>query len=149
MTDREFMELALIEAEKAYKEGEIPIGALVVCDGVIVAAAHNEKEQRKDPTAHAEVIALRKAASRLKRWRLTGCTLYVTIEPCPMCAGALLNSRIDHIVYGADDALYGAVCSVWKLCDGKALNHQITVKSGVMATEAREIMDRFFSARRI
>ena len=114
----------------------------------IVAAAHNEKEQRKDPTAHAEVIALRKAASRLKRWRLTGCTLYVTIEPCPMCAGALLNSRIDHIVYGADDALYGAVRSVWKLCDGKALNHQITVKSGVMATEARQIMDRFFSARR-
>ena len=134
MTDREFMELALIEAGKAYKEGEIPIGAVVVCDGVIVATAHNEKEQRKDPTAHAEVIALRKAASHLKRWRLTGCTLYVTIEPCPMCAGALLNSRIDYIVYGADDALYGAVHSVWKLCEGKALNHKITVQSGVMAT---------------
>lgn len=148
MTDREFMELALIEAEKAYNEGEIPIGAVVVYDGVVVAMAHNEKEQSHDPTAHAEVLALRKAASRLNRWRLTGCTLYVTIEPCPMCAGALLNSRIDHIVYGADDALYGAVHSVWNLCDGKALNHQITVKSGVMATEAKKIMDRFFSARR-
>ena len=91
MTDREFMELALIEAEKAYNEGEIPIGAVVVYDGVVVAMAHNEKEQSHDPTAHAEVLALRKAASRLNRWRLTGCTLYVTIEPCPMCALSLIH----------------------------------------------------------
>lgn len=111
MTDTEYMMLALEEARKAKAEGEIPIGALVVYRDLIIAAAHNEKEGTHDPTAHAEITALRKAARFLGTWRLTGASLYVTIEPCPMCAGALLNARVTRLIYGSPNPQYGAVDS--------------------------------------
>ena len=145
MTDEEYMILAINEAEKAFDKGEIPIGAVVTYKGAIIAMAHNEREHTTDPTSHAEIVALRKAAQMLERWRLTGCTLYVTIEPCPMCAGAILNARIDRIVYGASDRKYGAIKSVFHLCDTDVLNHHVEVKDGVLSERCKQLMDSFFS----
>ena len=145
MTDEEYMILAINEAEKAFDKGEIPIGAVVTYKGAIIATAHNEREHTPDPTSHAEIVALRKAAQMLERWRLTGCTLYVTIEPCPMCAGAILNARIDRIVYGASDRKYGAIKSVFHLCDTDVLNHHVEVKDGVLSERCKKLMDSFFS----
>lgn len=148
MTDREYMELALLEAEKAEREGEIPIGAVLVFRDTVLVAAHNRRETDYDPTAHAEILALRRGAERLGRWRLTECTLYVTIEPCAMCAGAVMNARISRLVYGAADVRAGGVDSRFHICEKPVMNHVLAVRSGVLAARCRELMDRFFLRRR-
>lgn len=142
------MRLALQEAEQARQIGEIPIGAVVVKDGGVVAAGHNRRETWHDPTAHAEVIAIRRAAKTLGRWRLTGCTLYVTIEPCPMCAGAAVLARIDRLVYGAADPKGGAVGSLYNIACDERLNHRIDVAAGVLAEECADMMRSFFRSLR-
>ena len=148
MTDTEYMMLALEEARKAEEEGEIPIGALVVYRDLIIAAAHNEKEGTHDPTAHAEITVLRKAARFLGTWRLTGASLYVTIEPCPMCAGALLNARVTRLIYGSPNPQYGAVDSRFHLTSSFALNHTVEVTSGILQKECQALVDEFFRRRR-
>ncbi|MDF2572320.1 MAG: tadA [Sporomusa sp.] len=148
MDDSYYMGLALDEAKKAYELGEVPIGAVIVIDDQVVASAHNMRERWHDATAHAEVIAIREACAELKRWRLTGATLYVTIEPCPMCAGALIMSRIDRLVYGSPDYKAGAVESLFNVVQNSALNHQMEVVSGVRADECSTIMKEFFRQRR-
>lgn len=148
MTDTEYMELALEEAEKAAAEGEIPIGAVLVYRDLIIASGHNCKERDQDPTAHAEILVIRKAARFLKTWRLTDACLYVTIEPCPMCAGALLNARISRLVYGSPNPQYGAIDSRFHLVSSSVLNHCIEVKSGVLQEECQALLDDFFSHRR-
>ncbi len=148
MDDSHYMRLALVEARKAFNLGEVPIGAVLVIDGQVVASAHNMREQWQDATAHAEVIAIREACRSLKRWRLTGATLYVTIEPCPMCAGALVMSRVDRLVYGSPDYKAGAVESLFNVVANPALNHRLTVTAGVLADECSGIMKEFFRMRR-
>ena len=148
MDDNYYMELALAEAEKAFAIGEIPIGAVLVAGGEVIARAHNMRETWQDATAHAEVIVIREACRLLNRWRLTGTTLYVTIEPCPMCAGALVMSRIDRLVYGSSDYKAGGVESVFNIVQNNALNHQMAVTAGVRADECSAIMKEFFRSRR-
>lgn len=148
MDDTYFMRIALQEAEAAASLGEAPIGAVLAIDGTVIAKAHNMKETWLDPTAHAEIIAIRKACEKLKRWRLTGATLYVTLEPCPMCAGAIVQSRIDRLVYGAKDPKAGAVDSLFNMLQNDALNHQLDVSSGVLAQECSEILKKFFQEKR-
>lgn len=148
MEDSHYMELALLEAREAYDLGEIPIGAVLVWEGKVIASAHNMRETWQDATAHAEVIVIREACRKLGRWRLTGATLYVTIEPCPMCAGALVMSRVSRLVYGSSDYKAGAVESVFNIVQNKALNHSMEVTSGVMADECAGIMKEFFRMRR-
>lgn len=143
-TDEMFMTLALREAETAYAIGEVPIGAVLVRDGEIIARAYNLRETWHDPTAHAEIIAIRDAARRLGAWRLTGCTLYVTIEPCPMCAGALVQARLTRLVYGAADPKAGAVDTLYRLLNDERLNHQVQVTAGVKAEACGKIMQDFF-----
>lgn len=143
------MKEALKEAQEAFQAGEVPIGAvLVAADGTVVARAHNMRETWHDGTAHAEIIALQKAARKLGRWRLSGLTLYVTIEPCPMCAGALVMSRVDRVVYGATDAKAGACESLFNIVRHPALNHQLEMRAGILEDECRAIMKRFFRQRR-
>ncbi len=142
------MGLALEEAQKAYAIGEVPIGAVLVLDGQIVAVGHNMRESWHDATAHAEMIAIREACQRLGRWRLTGLTLYVTIEPCPMCAGALVMSRIDRLVYGSADVKAGAIESIFNIAQNDALNHSMVVTSGIRRDECAQIMKDFFKQRR-
>jgi tRNA(adenine34) deaminase len=148
MDDSHYMKLALVEARKAFDLGEVPIGAVLVIDGQVVASGHNMREQWHDATAHAEVIAIREACRSLKRWRLTGATLYVTIEPCPMCAGALVMSRVDRLVYGSPDYKAGAVESLFNVVANPALNHRLAVTAGVLADECSGIMKEFFRMRR-
>ena len=148
MNDLYYMGLALDEARKAYDLGEIPIGAVLVMDDQVVAKGHNMREIWHDATAHAEMIVIREACQKLKRWRLTGTTLYVTIEPCPMCAGALVMSRIDRLVYGSSDYKAGAVESIFNIVQNDALNHSMVVASGVRSDECAEIMRDFFRSRR-
>ena len=148
MPDTVPMRAALDQARAAETHGDVPVGAVVVHDGVIIAARHNERELRNDPVAHAEVLALRDAAGALGRWRLDDCTLYVTLEPCAMCAGAAVNSRLGRLVYGADDPKAGAVASHFQLLRGAPLNHEVAVTSGVLADEAGELLRAFFRARR-
>ncbi|MGL5513791.1 MAG: tRNA adenosine(34) deaminase TadA [Sporomusa sp.] len=148
MDDNYYMALALLEAQKAYDLGEVPIGAVLVIDDQIVASAHNMRETWHDATAHAEVIAIRAACTTLQRWRLTGATLYVTIEPCPMCAGALVMSRVDRLVYGSADYKAGAVESLYNIVQNPALNHRMEVTTGVRADECSAIMKDFFRQRR-
>lgn len=143
------MERALALALEAKTKGDIPVGALIVnLDGKIIAEAHNERELRQDPTAHAEVLALRLAAEKEKAWRLNGSTLVVTLEPCVMCAGALSLSRIDRIVYACPDPRAGATGSIYKVHEDARLNHQIEVVSGVLETECREMLVNFFREKR-
>jgi tRNA(adenine34) deaminase len=144
----EAMRLALAEAAAAEVHGDVPIGAVVVRDGVVIASRHNERELTGDPTAHAEVLALRDAASHVGHWRLLDCTLYVTLEPCIMCAGALVNSRIGAVVYGATDPKAGAVESLYHVCADDRLNHRPPVESGVLADECGRLLKAFFAARR-
>jgi tRNA(adenine34) deaminase len=146
--DNYYMGLALTEARKAFALGEVPIGAVLVMDNQVVSAAHNMRESWHDATAHAEVIAIRDACQQLNRWRLTGATLYVTIEPCPMCAGALVMSRIDKLVYGSPDYKAGAVESLFNIVQHPALNHRLEVIAGVRADECSGIMKEFFRLRR-
>lgn len=148
MDDDYYMGLALEEAQKAYEIGEVPIGAVLVLDSQIVAAGHNMRESWHDATAHAEMIAIREACQKLGRWRLTGLTLYVTIEPCPMCAGALVMSRIDRLVYGSADVKAGAIESIFNIAQNDALNHSMVVTSGIRRDECAQIMKDFFKQRR-
>ena len=143
-----FMRQALEEARIALEAGEVPVGAVVVHAGHVVAAAHNEREQRADPTAHAEVLALRAAASALGRRRLNGCTLYVTLEPCPMCAGAILMAGLDEIVFGAADPQKGCAGSVYALPEDPALGGFIRCMGGLLEEECAQVLRSFFDARR-
>ncbi|MFA5800846.1 MAG: tRNA adenosine(34) deaminase TadA [Thermoleophilia bacterium] len=149
MKDREhYMRIALSEARMAAESGEVPIGAVIVHRGEVIAAAGNEREEKKDPTAHAEMIAIRKASERLGAWRLSGCTIYVTLEPCPMCAGAIYQARFDRLVYGTTDEKAGAAGTLMDIVRDVRLNHQVTVESGVLAEESAAMLKEFFSLRR-
>jgi len=142
------MKLALGEAEQALGEDEVPVGAVIVHEDRVIASAHNQREQLHDPTAHAEMIAITQAAEALQSWRLDGSTLYVTLEPCPMCAGAILQARIPTVVYGATDPKAGAVHTLYRLLDDERLNHRSLVVSGVLADPCAEILTRFFHKQR-
>ena len=147
--DAHGMQMALMEAEHAYALGEVPIGAVILDDaGDVISSGCNLRETHHDATAHAELIAIQRACHRLGRWRLTGMTLYVTIEPCPMCAGAIVMSRITRVVYGSTDTKAGACESLFNITGCSALNHQPEMRSGVLADECSEIMKRFFHERR-
>ncbi|MBR6711698.1 MAG: tRNA adenosine(34) deaminase TadA [Selenomonadaceae bacterium] len=149
MTDKEFMSLALAEAFKAYKEDEVPIGAVLIDeDGILICGEHNRIEQLSDATAHAELLTLRAASKKLTRRRLSGCTLYSTVEPCAMCAGALVLCRVKRLVYGATDSKFGAAESLFNVVNNPALNHQLEVTAGVMEEESRELLRKFFAERR-
>jgi tRNA(adenine34) deaminase len=148
ITDSEAMQAALDEARAAEAAGEVPIGAVVVSNGAIVARGQNRVLRDNDPTAHAEVIALRAAAEVISNYRLSGCTLVATLEPCAMCAGALIHARVDRLVYGAADPKAGAAGSVLSVVNHPALNHQMTVLSGVMAEESASLLRAFFQQRR-
>jgi tRNA(adenine34) deaminase len=143
-----YMRLALQEAQAALEENEVPVGAIIVHGERVIASAHNQREQLRDPTAHAEMIAITQAAEAVGSWRLEDCTLYVTLEPCPMCAGAILQARIPLVVYGATDPKAGAVASLFTLLDDARLNHRSQVVGGVLAAECGEILSRFFQAQR-
>ena len=143
-----YMHMALAEAQKAADEGEIPVGAVLVKDGEVIASAHNTREATHDPTAHAELLCLREGARRLGDWRLRGCTLYVTLEPCPMCAGAMVMSQLTHCIYGAADERQGCCGSVYDLPGDAALSGVTSWQSGVMAEECGQLMRDFFAGRR-
>jgi tRNA(adenine34) deaminase len=142
------MEVALSEARAALAHGDVPVGAVVVKDGEVIARRHNERELTNDPTAHAEVLALRDASQVLGRWRLDDCTLVVTLEPCVMCAGALLSSRIGRLVYGAADLKAGATASLYNVTSDPRLNHNPPVEHGVMAAESAQLLQDFFAGLR-
>ena len=142
------MKEALEEAKKAFEKDEPPVGAIIVRDGEIVACGHNLRESLQDPTAHAEMLAIRAAAGKLGRWRLNDCEMYVTLEPCAMCAGAMVLARLNRLVYGADDPKAGAVNSLMNLVSDRRLNHQVEVKSGILAAECGDLLRDFFSSRR-
>jgi len=146
--DEFFMGFALAEALQARDAGEVPIGAVIVIDNQIVGTGHNQPIGLNDPTAHAEMLALKEAARHVGNYRLTDATLYVTIEPCAMCAGAVVNARIRRLVFGALDERTGAVVSVFEVCTNSSLNHQVEVTSGVSADASRELMQMFFKERR-
>ncbi len=142
------MAAALDQARAAAAEGEVPVGAVVLIGGAITAARHNERERTGDPTAHAEMLALRDAAAAVGGWRLTGATVVVTLEPCPMCAGALVAARVDRLVYGASDPRAGACGTLYNLCADPRLNHEIDVTAGVAAAACGAILSDFFAVKR-
>ena len=142
------MALALDEARLAGAIGEVPIGAVVVCDGAVVSRGHNRREADNDPAGHAELIAIRSAAVRLGRWRLSGCTVYVTLEPCPMCAGLMHQARIDRCVYAAPDPKAGALGTLYDLHDDARLNHRFDVTAGVLSQESSTLLKEFFRGLR-
>lgn len=146
--DERFMRLALEEARRAAAEGEVPIGAVVVLDGAVISSAHNRRELDHDPSAHAEFRAMTEAAQKLGRWRLSGCTVYVTLEPCLMCAGLMVNARIDRCVYGAADPKGGALGTLFDVSHDRRLNHEFAVTSGVLEDECASVLREFFQARR-
>lgn len=148
LTDRHFMTLALAEAEKAEAAGEVPVGAVLVRDGQVIGAGWNAPIRDSDPTSHAEVIALRQAAARFGNYRLTGTTLYCTLEPCVMCAGAMSIARVARLVFAARDLRFGAVRSKFSLVDSDLLNHRVLVEEGLFAPEASELINRFFRRSR-
>jgi len=143
-----YMAFALEEARMAARAGEVPVGAVVVIDGEVIGRGYNQPIRSSDPTAHAEIIAIRDAAARVRNYRLTGASLYATIEPCAMCAGAMINARISRLVFGARDVRAGAVKSVFEICSESSLNHQVEVIEGVGADDARALMQEFFRERR-
>lgn len=143
-----FMTMALREAEAAAEEEEVPCGAVIVREGRILGRAHNQVEKLNDPTAHAEILAITQAAAALRDWRLTGCTLYVTKEPCSMCAGAIVLARIQELVFAIPDPKRGGAVSVFSIVDSPSLNHRVKVTQGVMADECREVLQAFFRKRR-
>lgn len=147
-TDVQFMQEALAEARSAGAAGEVPIGAVLVRDGRILARSGNRTIRDCDPTAHAEMVVLREAARLLGNYRLAGTTLYVTIEPCSMCAGAMIQARVPHLVYGADDPKAGAVRSCFEILSNHRLNHQVEVSSGVLAEDCASLLQSFFAQRR-
>jgi tRNA(adenine34) deaminase len=143
-----FMRLALDEARAALAEDEVPIGAVIVFEDRVIAAAHNQREQLRDPTAHAEMIAITQAAGARQSWRLDGCTLYATLEPCPMCAGAVVQARISTVVYGAADPKAGAVRTLYHLLDDARLNHRCQIVPGVLAEPCGSVLSQFFQRQR-
>ena len=145
---KKWMKLAFREAEKAYERGEVPIGAVVVNNGQIIGRGYNQCESLNDPTAHAEIIAITSATNTIKNWRLENCSLYVTKEPCPMCAGALINSRIEMVIFGMYDEKEGCCGSLYQLCRDPRFKHQLAVKGGVMENSCRLIMQEFFKKQR-
>lgn len=148
MDDVTAMRAALVEARRATEHGDVPVGAIVVCDGVVIASAGNQREQLNDPSAHAEVLALRAAAAHLGTWRLDDCTLYVTLEPCVMCAGAIINARVGTVVFGAPDLKAGALGSLYNIAADPRLNHEPVVRHGVLGEESASLLHEFFSERR-
>lgn len=148
MTDAELMTLAIEEARMALAHDDVPVGAIVVRDGEVLASRHNERHQTGDPTAHAEILALRDAAARVGSWHLEGCTMVVTLEPCVMCGGALVNARLDRLVYGAADLAAGACLSLYNVCDDPRLNHRLEVVAGIQAETCAALLTGFFQARR-
>jgi tRNA(adenine34) deaminase len=149
MTDHELMGLALDEARTAYASAEVPIGAVVVHPEYgVIGRGHNLRERRQDPTAHAEMIALAQAAAVVRSWRLEGCSIYVTLEPCPMCAGAIVQARVPLVVYGCADPKAGACHTLYQITDDPRLNHRCRVVAGVRAEECADLLRRFFQERR-
>ncbi len=146
--DVRFMRLALDEAERAAEAGDVPVGAVLVRDGVVVASGHNEREVRQDPTAHAEVVVLRQAAQALGSWRLERTVLYVTLEPCPMCAGAMWLARVQGLVFGAKDEKAGAAGTLYNVAADPRLNHRLVVEGGVLAEESQRLLRAFFRGLR-
>ena len=146
--DEYFMRLALREAERSIEHDDVPVGCVIAKDGEILAAAPNERELRQDPTAHCEVLALREAASKLGSWRLNGASLYVTLEPCAMCAGAIVLARVPRVIYGADDPKAGAAGSVIDVLSEPRFNHRPNVSGGLLAQESSDLLRRFFAERR-
>jgi tRNA(adenine34) deaminase len=148
MEHEPFMQLAISQARLAASRDEVPVGAVVVLDGTVIGAAHNRRELDEDPTAHAEMLALRQAAARLGSWRLCGARLYVTLEPCVMCAGALVHARVEELVYGCDDPKAGAVRSLYQICEDARLNHRLRVTGGVLAETCGRLLSEFFAGLR-
>ncbi|MHB0977341.1 MAG: tRNA adenosine(34) deaminase TadA [Candidatus Aquicultorales bacterium] len=148
MSDEKYMRLALEEAVGAGEAGDVPVGAVLVCGDKVLVKARNEREARHDPTGHAEIIAIREASRKLGRWRLTDCTLYVTKEPCPMCAGAIFQARLGRLVFGPYDPKGGAAGSLFNIVDDDRLNHQVEIRSGVLEEEASDLLRAFFQERR-
>ncbi len=146
--DQRMMAQAIAEAERALEAGDVPVGAVVVHEGRIIGRGHNQREQLQDPTAHAEMIALTAAAASLGSWRLIGCTLYVTLEPCTMCAGAIVNARLDRLVYGAEDPKAGACGSLFNIVADERLNHRVPVVRGVLGTVCAQLLRDFFARQR-
>lgn len=143
-----WMRAAIAEAQAAFDEGEVPVGAVIVHEGRVIAAAHNQRETLNDPTAHAEMIALTQAAEALQSWRLLDCALYVTLEPCPMCAGAIVQARLPTVVYGTSDPKAGACHTLYQITSDPRLNHQATVLGGVLGQECRSLLQQFFAEQR-
>jgi len=146
--DERYMRLAIDAAHIAEENGDVPIGAVIVYQDQVIGRAYNQREQLTDPTAHAEIVALTQAATFMETWRLHGCTIYVTLEPCPMCAGALVLGRLDRLVYGCDDPKAGACGSLYDIVRDERLNHRLEVTSGVLANECANLLQTFFRARR-
>jgi tRNA(adenine34) deaminase len=147
--DLAFMDAALELAQRAADAGDVPVGALVVLDGRIVGIGGNRREVDADPSGHAEIVALRDAGKSVGRWRVDGATLYVTLEPCPMCAGAIVSARVARLVYGADDAKAGAVRTLYQICSDPRLNHRVEVVAGVRAEQSRALLREFFAQARL
>jgi tRNA(adenine34) deaminase len=148
MQDEQWMQLALAEAERAAEIGEVPVGAIVVFEDRVIGKGHNLRESEQDPLAHAEILAIREAADEMDGWRLSGCSMFVTLEPCAMCAGALVNSRIDRLVFGARDPKAGFCGSLGDLVRDQRLNHRVEVESGVLEAECRGLLKEFFEGLR-
>ncbi|UCD51597.1 MAG: tRNA adenosine(34) deaminase TadA [Phycisphaerales bacterium] len=146
--DERYMRLAIDAAHVAEENGDVPIGAVIVYQDQVIGRAYNQREQLTDPTAHAEIVALTQAATFMETWRLHGCTIYVTLEPCPMCAGALVLGRLDRLVYGCDDPKAGACGSLYDIVRDERLNHRLEVTSGVLASDCAKLLQDFFRARR-
>jgi tRNA(adenine34) deaminase len=142
------MKIALELAKKAFDGGEVPVGAIVVKNGEVIGQGYNQAETRNDPTAHAEILAIKEAAEKLGNWRLTGCTLYATKEPCPMCAGAMQQARLSKLVFGTNDLKAGYAGTLFNVLQDKRLNHQVEVEGGVLADECRSLLQQFFQKLR-
>jgi tRNA(adenine34) deaminase len=146
--DEDFMRAALNQALLAYESGEVPVGAIIVHEGRVIGRGYNQRELLNDPTAHAEMIAITEASESLQSWRLENCTMYVTLEPCPMCAGAIVNSRIKRVVYGATDPKAGACGTLFNLVQDSRLNHRASLQTGILGEEAGELLKSFFREAR-
>ncbi|MGD9901076.1 MAG: tRNA adenosine(34) deaminase TadA [Spirochaetales bacterium] len=146
--NEEYMKLALYEATKGLQKDEVPVGTIIVCDGKIISRGHNKREKNKNALLHAEIVAINKACKKLKSWRLENCDIYVTLEPCPMCAGAIINSRIKNVYFGAKDPKSGAFGSVINLAEVKELNHKPNLVGGIMEEECGSLLTNFFKEKR-
>jgi len=148
-TDIDFMKIALDEAQEAYRCGEVPVGAVLVFEGNVLARTHNSPITRNDPSAHAEMMALRQAGEKIGNYRLAGAQLYVTLEPCVMCAGAIVHARLARVIFGARDPKCGAVVSLYNVLNDERLNHQVEITEGILREECGEILSRFFQQKRV